>query len=115
MKASPLSLVALGNQGGGFPERADTRGVSSHFSRGFIMESKLTPELSKALDRAIDAAGTDPLVEALEACELARVALVSRAVDHEGKAQLYRAGAAVRALEAVLAKYRPVSESDTNS
>ena len=113
--------------------------VSSLFDRGITMESKLTPELSQALDRAIDAAASDPLVEALgilrELIEDADIeGLISRAEEDASQQRDYaeRTGddedkeAADRVIvlctraqriadnaRAVLAKYRPVSDSDT--
>lgn len=72
------------------------------------MESKLTPELSKALDRAIDAAASDPLVEALDA--LSQLVDAGDKIDEDYYDSIDAAQSRARA---VLAKYRPVSDSDT--
>jgi len=81
------------------------------------MESKLTPELSVALDRAMTAAGTDPLVEALDALRDVmgwyESSDISACMYDMGEQSEYHR--TIRKARAVLAKYRPVSESDTNS
>lgn len=85
------------------------------------MQSKLTPELSQALDRAIDAAASDPLVEALEALRRveAKLTQCARAFYVDGKASALRAAfqdwrSVVDPARLVLAKYRPtLSDSDT--
>ena len=75
------------------------------------MDSKLTPELSVALDRAMTAAGTDPLVEALDALRSCVDAWEGGEIgDWRGALD----AASVRARD-VLSKYRPVSESDTQN
>ena len=101
------------------------------------MQSKLTPELSKALDRAIDAAASDPLVEALsilrELIDDADIGgIVDRAEEDAYHAEKYaeneeeenNAGVAmtkcqhalrlIQKARKLLAKYRPaLSDSDT--
>ena len=73
------------------------------------MQSKLTPELSQALDRAIDAAASDPLVEALEA--LQECADRMEAIQ---ELHYYPLALPIIRARAVLAKYRPaLSDSDT--
>ena len=79
------------------------------------MESKLTPELSQALDRAIDAAASDPLVEAIGALrdvmgwyDYSEIAQCMKEMGEQ--AEYHRT---IRRARAVLSKYRPVSNSDT--
>lgn len=82
--------------------------VSSHFYRGIDMESKLTPEMSQALDRAMTAAASDPLVEALEAIQ--QLVDAGDKIDEDYYDSIDAAQARARA---VLAKFLPVSDSDT--
>lgn len=102
------------------------------------MESKLTPELSVALDRAMAAAGTDPLVSLLDIMEqltgpqigiddivyqvesdIEAARPYQSKEDREACAKTQeRCQYALRLIlkaKKILESYRPVSESYTNS